>query len=90
VHVVLELDRNLLGFVVVCGCLRETLDGWTALFLVSTAATSVTGFLFHIPSLFCRRMAWAFLSLLVLAIAILARYPLHLAGGWRRITRSLP
>jgi hypothetical protein len=24
------------------------------------------------------------ISLLVLAVAILARYPLHLAGGWRR------
>ncbi len=35
------------GFVVVFGLLTaKRLDGWTALFLASTVATNVTGFLF--------------------------------------------
>src|SRR6202158_4172994 len=85
VHVVLSLIGIASGFVVVFGLLAgKRLDGWTALFLVSTVATSVTGFLFPFHR-FLPSHAVGILSLLVLAIAILARYPLHLAGAWRRI-----
>ena len=43
VHVVLSLIGIFSGFVVVFGLLAgKRLDGWTALFLVSTVATSVT------------------------------------------------
>ena len=46
VHVLLGLIGIFSGFVVVLGLLKaERLDGWTALFLVSTVLTSVTGFL---------------------------------------------
>lgn len=85
VHVVLSLIGIFSGFVVVFGLLAgKWLDGWTALFLVSTVATSVTGFLFPFHR-FLPSHGVGILSLLVLAIAILARYPFHLAGAWRRI-----
>src|SRR6267143_1987067 len=85
VHVVLSLIGIFSGFVVVFGLLAgKRLDGWTALFLVSTVATSVTGFLFPFHR-FLPSHGVGILSVLVLAIAILARYPLHLAGAWRRI-----
>jgi len=50
VHVVLSLVGILSGFVVLFGMLGgKRLDGWTVLFLASTVATSVTGFLFPRP-----------------------------------------
>jgi len=85
VHVVLSLIGIFSGFVVVLALLvGKRLDGWTALFLVSTAATSVTGFLFPFHR-FLPSHGVGILSLLMLAIAILARYALQLAGAWRRI-----
>jgi len=45
VHVVLSLVGICSGIVVVYGLLAgKRLDGWTGLFLVTTAATSLTGF----------------------------------------------
>jgi hypothetical protein len=47
VHVGLSLVGIGSGFVVVFGLIAgKRLDGWTALFLATTAATSLTGFLF--------------------------------------------
>jgi hypothetical protein len=85
VHVVLSLIGIFTGFIVLFGLLvGNRLDGWTVLFLVSTVATSVTGFLFpffrSLPS-----HGVGIISMLVLAVAILARYGLHLTGAWRRI-----
>ena len=85
VHVMLSLIGIFSGFVVVFGLLAgKRLDGWTALFLVSTVATSVTGFLFPFHR-FLPSHGVGILSLLMLGIAILARYPFHLSGAWRRI-----
>jgi hypothetical protein len=84
VHVVLSLIGISSGFVVVYGLLTaKRLDAWTALFLATTVATSVTGFLFPFHK-FLPSHAIGILSLVVLAIAIFARYVRHLAGGWRR------
>jgi hypothetical protein len=48
-HVVLSLVGIGTGFVVVFGLLAgKRLSGWTGLFLVTTVATSVTGFGFPI------------------------------------------
>jgi hypothetical protein len=58
------------------------LDGWTALFLVTTIATSVTGFGFPVEHLLPSHII-GFISLLVLAVAMLARYSFRLAGRWR-------
>jgi hypothetical protein len=63
--------------------MAKPLDGWTALFLVTTALTSVTGFFFPFHGL-TPGLVIGVLSLIALAIAIFARYQRHLAGGWRR------
>jgi hypothetical protein len=85
VHILLSLTGIGSGFIVVFGLLTgRRLGGWTALFLATTVATSVTGFLFPFHQ-FLPSHAIGILSLIVLAVAILARYAFHLAGGWRRI-----
>jgi hypothetical protein len=85
VHVVLSLLGIVSGFVVLFGLLRaKRLDGWTALFLITTVATSVTGFGFPFVRLMPSHIL-GILSLVVLALAILARYRRHLAGAWRWI-----
>jgi hypothetical protein len=82
-HVVLSLVGIGAGFVVLYGLLTaKLLDGWTRLFLWTTVATSVTGFLFPVHH-FMPSHAVGILSLLVLAVAIPARYVFRLAGGWR-------
>jgi hypothetical protein len=85
VHVLLSLVGIVSGFLVIFGLLNgKRLDGWTALFLATTVATSVTGFFFPFDHLLPSHKV-GILSLGVLAVAILARYALHLAGAWRRI-----
>ena len=83
VHGVISLVGILSGLVVLFGLIAgKRLDGWTALFLITTVATSVTGFMFPFHKLLPSHVVGA-ISLVVLAIAILARYSRHLAGGWR-------
>src|SRR5260370_15675398 len=85
VHVVLSLVGIFSGFVVVFGLLTgKRLDGWTALFLATTVLTSVTGFLFPFQR-FLPSHAVGILSLIILAVAIFARYWHHLSGAWRRV-----
>jgi len=83
-HVLLSLVGIASGFVVLFGLLRsERLEGWTSVFLVTTAATSLTGFLFPFHG-FTPGIALGILSVIDLAIAIPARYRFHMAGAWRR------
>src|SRR5256885_15866732 len=85
VHVLISLVGIASGLVVVFGLLtRKKLDGWTALFLATTVATSVTGFAFPFDHLLPSHKV-GIISLVVLAVAILARYAFHLSGAWRRI-----
>src|SRR5271154_3745642 len=85
VHVIISLVGIGSGFIVLYGLLTgKRLDGWTALFLATTVATSVTGFFFPFDHLLPSHKV-GIISLVVLAIAIVARYALHLAGAWRRI-----
>jgi hypothetical protein len=85
VHVVISLIAILSGiivlFVMVGG---KKLGGWTALFLVTTVLTSVTGFMFH-SATFGPPQVVGIISLVVLAAAIVALYVYHLAGSWRWI-----
>src|SRR5258707_4026381 len=84
IHVIISLIGIGSGLVVVFGLLgSKRLDGWTALFLVTTVATSVTGFFFPFHK-FTPAIGVGIISLVLLALAILARYVFHLAGGWRR------
>ena len=83
-HVALSLVGIGSGFVVVYGLLKtKYFSGWTSLFLVTTVATSVTGFLFPFHQ-FLPSHGVGILSLIVLAIAMLALYRYRLEGGWRR------
>ena len=85
VHVIISLIGIGSGLVVMIGLLTgRRLNGWTALFLASTVATSVTGFFFPFHG-FTPAIAVGILSLFLLAVAIFARYGRRLAGAWRRI-----
>ena len=85
IHVIISLVGIASGLVVAFGLMRgKRLDGWTSLFLVSTVATSVTGFGFPFEHLSPAHKV-GIISLVVLAVAILARYAFHLAGAWRWI-----
>ena len=84
VHVLLSLIGILAGFIVLVGLLTaRQLYGWTALFIWTTVATSVTGFLFPFHK-FLPSHAVGILSLVILTIAIYALYGKHLAGAWRK------
>ena len=68
-HVLLSLAGIASGFVVVDGMLNsKRLDGWTAIFLVTTVLTSVTGFLFPFEHILPSHKV-GIISLLVLAVA---------------------
>lgn len=83
IHVAISLVALAAGFVVLFGMFgSKRLNGWTALFLLTTVATSATGFGFPFSKLLPSHIV-GIISLAVLAVAILARYPFHLAGSWR-------
>jgi hypothetical protein len=85
VHVLLSLAGIGSGFLIVYGLLvGRRFDGGTAIFLLTTALTSLTGFLFPFEHLLPSHVL-GIISLVVLAVAILARYALHLEGAWRSI-----
>jgi hypothetical protein len=91
VHVILSLVGICSGIVVVYGLLTgKRMDGWTALFLVSTAATSVTGFGFPFDHLLPSHIV-GIISLVALAVAVLGRYVLHLAraGRWMYVVGAM-
>lgn len=84
-HVIISLVGIVTGFVVLFGLLAgKRLDGWTKWFLITTVATSVTGFFFPFHG-FTPAYAVGGISLVVLGLAIFARYRQHLAGAWRLI-----
>ena len=83
VHIIISLIGIGSGFLVMFGLLTaRRFDGATALFLVTTVLTSVTGFGFPFDHLLPSHLI-GIISLIVLAIAILARYVFHMAGAWR-------
>lgn len=84
-HVVLSLIGIASGFVVLAGMFdSRRQESWTALFLITTVATSVTGFMFPFTTLLPSHIV-GLISLVVLAIAGVARYQFRLKGSWRWI-----
>ncbi len=84
-HVVISLIGIVTGLVVVFGMLgSKRMPGWTALFLATTVLTSVTGFLFPFEKLLPSHIV-GIISLVVLAIALIALYGYRAAGSWRWI-----
>jgi hypothetical protein len=85
VHVLLSLLGIVSGCVVTGGLIAgRKLTGWACLFLATTIATSVTGFFFPFEK-FLPSHAVGILSLVVLALALVARFVGRLAGKWRAI-----
>jgi hypothetical protein len=85
VHVLISLAAIACGFVVAFGMLGgKRLDGWTSVFLATTALTSITGFMFPFEKV-TPGIILGIISLAVLAVTVPARYTLHLAGAWRSI-----
>jgi hypothetical protein len=83
IHVLISLAGIGSGLIVVYGLLRgRRLNGWTAIFLLTTVLTSVTGFGFPFTHL-TPGLIVGIISLVVLTPAILGRYVFSLQGGWR-------
>ena len=86
IHTLISLVAIVAGLVVVGGLMAGArLDGWTGLFLVTTALTSITGFGFPFTKLLPSHDV-GIISLVVLVPVILARYRKHLEGAWRGFT----
>jgi len=84
-HTWLSLIGLASGFVVLIGLLQaRRLEGWTAVFLTTTVLTSLTGFGPPADRLLPSHIVGA-ISLVLLAVAILALYVYRLAGSWRWI-----
>jgi len=82
-HVVLSLIGIASGFIVIFAMLaNKTLPALTALFLLTTVATSVTGFFFPSTGIDPAQVV-GIVSLLVLVAALIARYTYRLNGRSR-------
>ncbi|HEV7364534.1 MAG TPA: hypothetical protein VGN76_01675 [Gemmatimonadales bacterium] len=85
IHTLISLVAIVTGLVVLGGLMAGArLDGWTGLFLVTTALTSVTGFGFPFTKLLPSQYI-GIISLIVLVPVLLARYRKHLEAAWRGV-----
>jgi hypothetical protein len=85
VHTVISILAIVAGLVVVGGLIAGVrIDGWTGIFLVTTALTSITGFFFPFTQLLASHKV-GIISLIILPFVIAARYWKHLVGPWRGI-----
>ncbi|MFO1109598.1 MAG: hypothetical protein U1E61_10475 [Bradyrhizobium sp.] len=88
VHVVISLVAIVAGLVVMFRMLgSERAAGLTAIFLVLTILTNVTGFFIppFLTDKFLPSHAIGILSLILLAVACIALYGQRLSGSWRLI-----
>src|SRR5581483_1729366 len=84
-HVIISLIAIVAGLVAMFGMLGSNRQGGlTAIFLLFTILTSVTGFMFPNNSV-TPGILIGILSMILLAVACLALYAMHLAGAWRWI-----
>ena len=83
IHVVLSLIGVASGLVALFGLITaNSMSSSTLLFLLTTLATSVTGFFFPFHG-FTPALGLGILSVFILIAAIAARYRFHLSGAWR-------
>jgi hypothetical protein len=84
-HVVISLIGIASGIIVLVGMFgSHLLPRWTALFLITTALTSITGFLFPNHGITPAQI-FGYLSLVIIAITLLALYVFQLFGAARWI-----
>jgi hypothetical protein len=82
-HTAISLVGIFAGLVVLFGMFSsKRLEAWTAVFLFTTVLTSVTGFFFPVDKILPSHIVGV-LSLLVLAVTLVALYVYRLAGKWR-------
>lgn len=82
-HVAISLVGIMAGFVVVFNLIAGTVGkGWTATFLWTTLATSVTGFMFPFNG-FTPAFGTGIVALIVMIPTLVAFYGKRLAGFWR-------
>jgi hypothetical protein len=85
IHVIISLIGIAAGLMVLFGMFgSHRLGGLTALFLLTTILTSVTGFFFPSAIVLPSHVVGV-ISLVVLAVAVLALYVNHVHGAWRWI-----
>jgi hypothetical protein len=85
IHVLISLVGIVAGVIVAFAMVRgKSAPGWTATALLFLILTSVTGFFFHDPT-FTPAQGVGILSLVLLAVAVIALYFLQLKGLWRWI-----
>lgn len=83
VHLVISLIAIASGLVVVFGMIASLrLPRLTGFFLVMTALTSLTGFLFPFKGM-TPAILFGMLSMMALGVAAIARHGAHLHGAWR-------
>jgi uncharacterized membrane protein len=84
-HVLLSLVGLVAGLIAVGGLASgKRLDGWIALFLVTTFLTNLSGFGFQSVRILPSHIVGG-ISLIVLPVAAFALYLKRLAGPWHRI-----
>ena len=84
-HVVITLIAIATSFVVMFGLVTsKAMPGWTAICLLFTVLTSVTGFMFPISG-FTAALGTGIISSALLIAALIALYAKHLTGSWRWI-----
>jgi hypothetical protein len=83
-HVIISLIAIGSGFIVLFGLINGRLPSlWNGVFLVTTILTSLTGFAFPNTKV-TPGIVLGVLSLIVLAIVLVALYGFHLRGTWQR------
>jgi hypothetical protein len=83
IHVLLSLIGIVSGLVVLFGLISaNAMNRWTLIFVVTTLATSVTGFFFPFHR-FTPALGVGILSMFILLAAIIAHYLFHLSSAWR-------
>jgi hypothetical protein len=84
-HVIISLVAIVSGLLVLFAMLaNRPTDGLTGFFLLTTILTSVTGFFFHSKAIGPPHIVGV-ISLIVLAISLLALYGRRLVGIWRPV-----
>ena len=83
IHVVISLIGIAAGFIALFEMIaNKPLGFWNQIFLWTTIATSITGFGFPFTGV-TPGIIVGILSLIVLAVALIALYSQHLGGAWR-------
>jgi hypothetical protein len=84
-HVIISVIAIVSGFIVLGAMYaNKYLSGWTALFLLTTALTSITGFFFPNTKITPGQVFGA-LTLIVMVPTLIGLYGFHLRGVWRWI-----